>query len=160
METKTCKTCGCIKPLNEFRPEHNQCKQCYNNHDREYRAEHREQDKEHNRQWCAKHFEHRREERRKWYVQHPDEVKIIRANDRHNRRAKTKGQRITLAEWTAIKQQQRLHCFWCKGKFKDEELTIDHVISLKRGGLHDSSNIVAACQPCNSKKHISNWSLL
>jgi hypothetical protein len=26
--------------------------------------------------------------------------------------------------------------------------------------LHDASNIVAACMPCNSKKFTSNWSLI
>lgn len=86
--------------------------------------------------------------------------KISRKNSNINRRARTKGQRVTLEEWTAIKQQQGFRCYWCKQKFPEDKLTMDHVIALKRGGLHEASNIVASCQPCNSTKHTSIWSLL
>jgi len=40
-------------------------------------------------------------------------------------------------------------CYYCGKKAK---LTLDHVIPLSKGGLHELSNLVAACSPCNSSK--------
>jgi len=63
---------------------------------------------------------------RKWCNDHPDK-RIIRTN-RHNRRSKMKIGKITLGEWQTIKEQQGFRCYWCKRKFKDEKLEMDHVI--------------------------------
>jgi len=41
-------------------------------------------------------------------------------------------------------------CIYC-GR-DDAPMTIDHKMPLSRGGSNDISNIVPACQPCNSKK--------
>ena len=217
-ETRTCRTCGCQKPTNEFYDKINWCKQCQReyhrkwriehheqelgrnrkwrkenseytfNHNYKYRAEHPGQIHEYNIKWYADHREQLKEKSRKWSAEHPEQrrlavvkrhkehpeqrqeylrkhyqtqqYKTSNRNNQHNRRAKIKGQKVTLAEWTTIKQQQGFRCYWCKVKFKDEELTMDHVIPLNKGGLHEASNIVAACQPCNSSKGNRHWSLV
>jgi 5-methylcytosine-specific restriction endonuclease McrA len=132
--------------------------------------------------WCAEHIEQRQEYARKWnenhreqqwYANHPEQRKessrryrqtlkgkINDANNRHRRRVRKKGGKITLDEWTTIKQQQGFRCYWCKQKFEDKELTMDHVIPLNKGGLHDEGNIVAACRSCNLSKHAQIWSLV
>jgi 5-methylcytosine-specific restriction endonuclease McrA len=129
------------------------------------RKEHSEKCHVSSSKWNKNHREQCRIAVIKWRKNHPDYLqtpqgKIVKANARHNRRARTKGQKVTLEEWTAIKEHQKQRCYWCKGKFKDEELTMDHVIPLSKEGLHDASNIVAACMPCNTKKHTQTWSLL
>jgi len=86
--------------------------------------------------------------------------KLIRRNAAHRRRALKKDGNITLAQWNAIKLQQKYKCYWCKRRFKDSELTIDHVIPLSKGGVHDISNTVAACKPCNLSKQDKIWSLM
>ena len=43
-------------------------------------------------------------------------------------------------------------CQYCGKKFKTEELNIDHVIPLSRGGKHTWSNVVCSCIPCNLRK--------
>lgn len=40
-------------------------------------------------------------------------------------------------------------CYYCGCKGK---LTIDHIIPLARGGTHEKSNLLAACNRCNSSK--------
>lgn len=54
--------------------------------------------------------------------------------------------------WTAIRVQiiERDHylCAYCGGLAK----TVDHVIPIDRGGTNDKSNLVAACNKCNSLK--------
>ncbi|MBF0564866.1 MAG: HNH endonuclease [Nitrospirae bacterium] len=43
-------------------------------------------------------------------------------------------------------------CYYCKGRFPPNELTMDHIIPLCRGGSSMKNNIVAACKTCNNKK--------
>jgi hypothetical protein len=43
-------------------------------------------------------------------------------------------------------------CQYCKNRFPQEDLTIDHVIPRSKGGKHQWDNVVAACKPCNQKK--------
>ena len=43
-------------------------------------------------------------------------------------------------------------CQYCGVEFRFEELTIDHVIPLSRGGRDQWSNVVAACKDCNRRK--------
>jgi 5-methylcytosine-specific restriction endonuclease McrA len=43
-------------------------------------------------------------------------------------------------------------CHWCGGSFPPEELTMDHVIPLARGGKASRNNVVPSCKECNSRK--------
>ena len=42
-------------------------------------------------------------------------------------------------------------CRYCGSK--NPFMTVDHVLPVTRGGTDDESNLVAACQSCNSKKN-------
>lgn len=47
-------------------------------------------------------------------------------------------------------------CCYCGA---EKDLTLDHIISLKKGGSpNDSHNLLTACRPCNSKKFTKNLS--
>ncbi|HXC62518.1 MAG TPA: HNH endonuclease [Nitrospiria bacterium] len=48
--------------------------------------------------------------------------------------------------------RDRFICQYCAGKFSSNDLTFDHVIPKKRGGVTEWTNIVASCEPCNSEK--------
>lgn len=43
-------------------------------------------------------------------------------------------------------------CQYCRQKFSEKKLTIDHVIPLSKGGRHEWTNVVTACSACNNKK--------
>lgn len=43
-------------------------------------------------------------------------------------------------------------CQYCGNKFARTHLTMDHVVPISRGGKTEWTNIVAACNPCNSTK--------
>lgn len=43
-------------------------------------------------------------------------------------------------------------CVYCKQFVEPKNRTMDHVIPLKRGGLHHPDNLVMACGSCNFKK--------
>jgi len=43
-------------------------------------------------------------------------------------------------------------CYYCQAKFLPDELTMDHVVPLSRGGRSTKGNIVPCCKACNNKK--------
>jgi 5-methylcytosine-specific restriction endonuclease McrA len=57
---------------------------------------------------------------------------------------------LTAAQEKAIKIHYRNRCVYC-GK-KSKQLTLDHLDPLSKGGSHTYTNIVPACQSCNSRK--------
>lgn len=45
-------------------------------------------------------------------------------------------------------------CHYCQNKFPVDEITMDHLVPLVRGGKSTKSNLVPACKNCNNlKKH-------
>jgi 5-methylcytosine-specific restriction endonuclease McrA len=43
-------------------------------------------------------------------------------------------------------------CQYCAKRFRESDLTIDHVIPKSKGGRSQWTNVVAACKPCNQQK--------
>jgi 5-methylcytosine-specific restriction protein A len=43
-------------------------------------------------------------------------------------------------------------CYYCRREVGREQLTMDHVVPLSRGGKSKKGNIVPACKECNNKK--------
>jgi len=43
-------------------------------------------------------------------------------------------------------------CFYCGKALPVQELTMDHIVPLVRGGKSSRGNCVPACKECNSKK--------
>jgi 5-methylcytosine-specific restriction endonuclease McrA len=48
--------------------------------------------------------------------------------------------------------RDRNRCQYCRKKFADKALTLDHVNPASLGGRKCWENIVASCRPCNEKK--------
>ena len=51
-----------------------------------------------------------------------------------------------------IFERDKAHCYLCKGDVVRTEASLDHVIPLSRGGIHDPSNVRLAHRRCNSRK--------
>jgi Restriction endonuclease len=43
-------------------------------------------------------------------------------------------------------------CYYCRQQVGRKNLTMDHIIPVRRGGKSTKGNIVPACKECNSKK--------
>jgi 5-methylcytosine-specific restriction endonuclease McrA len=52
----------------------------------------------------------------------------------------------------ALFLRDRHLCLYCGEEFREGLLTRDHVTPLSRGGLDSWSNVVTACQACNTRK--------
>lgn len=77
------------------------------------------------------------------YIETVDPVQV--------RREREKAREIRDSNWW----RQRLGegvCYHCEQKFSREDLTMDHLIPLSRGGRSTKKNIVVSCKQCNSLK--------
>lgn len=45
-----------------------------------------------------------------------------------------------------------VRCAYCGTSVPDERATLDHWVPRVRGGVNAATNLVAACEPCNSTK--------
>jgi 5-methylcytosine-specific restriction endonuclease McrA len=120
--------------------------------------------KTYSRTWYKNNLEKRKIYRKLWYKNNLEKVKLSNAiwkrnnpNKRlahsANRRAikrNAPGNGITGKQWEELLDKSGGVCYYC-GEQK-ENLTMDHVMPLSKGGAHDIINIVPACLSCNCSK--------
>lgn len=47
---------------------------------------------------------------------------------------------------------QNAVCYYCHSKITSDQVTMDHVVPLSRGGFSKKGNIVISCKTCNTNK--------
>lgn len=67
------------------------------------------------------------------------------------RRERNKARELRASQWWKRKRAAGI-CHYCGGKFRPQELTMDHLVPLARGGKSTKGNLVPACKACNTKK--------
>lgn len=75
----------------------------------------------------------------------------IRKDDNHVKREREKAKKLRKTQWWQNKLNEGI-CHYCEKKFPREELTMDHIVPVSRGGKSTKNNIVACCKECNSDK--------
>ena len=66
-------------------------------------------------------------------------------------REKQKARELRRSAWWKRKLEKEI-CHYCGGRFPRQELTMDHLVPLIRGGRSTRANCVCACKECNNKK--------
>ena len=72
-------------------------------------------------------------------------------DEREIKREKEKARRLRRTNWWYARVQKG-ECYYCRRMVGRENLTMDHVVPLIRGGKSRKGNLVAACKECNNKK--------
>ncbi|MBW2094257.1 MAG: HNH endonuclease [Deltaproteobacteria bacterium] len=72
-------------------------------------------------------------------------------NEKEIKREKEKARKLKRSEWW-LRRINLGVCYYCKREVGREQLTMDHVVPLSRGGKSKKGNIVPACKECNNKK--------
>lgn len=67
------------------------------------------------------------------------------------RKEKEKARQLRRTHWWNKRIAPGL-CHYCGRDVGHENLTMDHIVPLSRGGRSSKANIVAACKDCNTKK--------
>jgi 5-methylcytosine-specific restriction endonuclease McrA len=152
---KRCKDCGEVKPIERFRPQArmasgriNSCYDCVYARDRARQALKPGERQRKRRAYYLANREKAMQQHRDW----------VATNPKHNlrRRLEVRGGGLPIPE-EAIEYGLLLSvdpCSYCGGPAD----TLDHIVSLGKGGTHDWDNLTAACKSCNSRKN--NGSLL
>ena len=69
----------------------------------------------------------------------------------HVKREREKARALRNTDWWRA-QLTKGECYYCHKKFKPEDLTLDHVIPVARGGRSTRGNCVPCCRECNASK--------
>ena len=80
-----------------------------------------------------------------------DEWIEINKDDAHVKRERQKARELRNSSWWKNLLAQGI-CHYCQQKFPAEELTMDHIVPVARGGKSTRGNIVPCCKECNSEK--------
>ena len=79
------------------------------------------------------------------------EFVYFEADPAHVKREREKARALRNTDWWRA-QLQRGVCHYCGKNVGAENLTMDHVIPVARGGRSVKSNCVPCCKPCNNAK--------
>jgi 5-methylcytosine-specific restriction protein A len=78
----------------------------------------------------------------------------IDKDPQHVAKERQKARKLKQSGWWKNKLASGV-CHYCGEKFRPQELTLDHVVPLARGGVSNKSNIVCACKDCNKNKEVA-----
>ena len=81
----------------------------------------------------------------------PDDWIDIQKDDSHVARERAKARELRNSSWWKQKISAGI-CHYCGKKFPPEELTMDHIVPVVRGGKSNRGNVVPCCKQCNSDK--------
>ena len=80
-----------------------------------------------------------------------DDYIEIHRDERHIKREREKARELRKSPFFQELLRKGV-CHYCGGKFPPEELTMDHIVPVVRGGKSTRGNVVACCKECNNKK--------
>lgn len=75
----------------------------------------------------------------------------IRRDEKHIAREREKARELRRSSWWKNELAKGI-CHYCGGHFPPEELTMDHIVPVVRGGRSTRGNVVACCKECNNAK--------
>lgn len=80
-----------------------------------------------------------------------DAIFLVSVSPEEIRREKEKAKDLRKSQWWQ-RQVSRGSCHYCRSQTLPEELTMDHIVPLIRGGRSTRGNVVPACKACNNRK--------
>ena len=75
----------------------------------------------------------------------------IEITEEEVRRERDKSRELRRSRWWKNRLALGI-CHWCGNRFSPDELTMDHIVPVTRGGKASRNNVVPACKECNSRK--------
>lgn len=76
---------------------------------------------------------------------------IVSVSEEEIKRERDKARALRKTRWWKQRLARRT-CHYCGGRFSPDELTMDHIVPIIRGGKSTKGNVVSACKECNNKK--------
>lgn len=76
---------------------------------------------------------------------------VAMLSDDEIKRERAKARELRNSPWWKRKRATGI-CHYCGNKFPPQDLTMDHLVPLARGGRSTKGNLVPACKACNTNK--------
>jgi len=167
MQQKRCSKCGLTKAVSQFRKNvrskdglRSECKACTAVYDKKWREAHREQHAASDKQYREANREKRAAYNKRWRDANPESVAAYGkrwrdanaekcAAQQHCRRARKVAATVEDFDIMEAWERDGYTCAYCGST---EDLTIDHIVPLSRGGAHSFDNLTVACGTCNNSK--------
>ena len=73
------------------------------------------------------------------------------SDEKHRKIEREKARALRKTRWWQDKLAAGV-CHFCEETFSKEELSMDHLVPVSRGGKSVRGNVVVACKACNNKK--------
>jgi 5-methylcytosine-specific restriction endonuclease McrA len=75
----------------------------------------------------------------------------IKKDKLHVARERIKANELKKSNWWKNQLAKGI-CHYCSEKFSSQDLTMDHLVPVSRGGKSNKGNVVVSCLDCNQKK--------
>ena len=76
---------------------------------------------------------------------------IVSVTEKEIKQEREKARALRQTRWWKQRLTRGI-CYYCSRRFSPDELTMDHIIPIIRGGKSTKNNIATACKDCNNKK--------
>lgn len=76
---------------------------------------------------------------------------ITHVSEEDIKRERQKARELRRSQWWKRSCAEG-RCYYCGRKVRPQELTMDHIVPIIRGGRSRKGNVVPACKECNKKK--------
>jgi len=117
---------------------------------RTWAQENREKVREVRRNFYHRHAESEKARQKEWVANNPDAYRVIARGKAERRRARKAEAGVFVVLPKEIRWLYSQPCATCGST---ENVTVDHVIPLSRGGRHSIGNLQTLCLSCNSSKN-------
>ena len=74
-------------------------------------------------------------------------------DEEHIRRERAKARSLRASRWWHTKLAAG-RCHYCHRQVSKDELSMDHIVPLARGGRSTRGNVVPCCKECNTRKQL------
>lgn len=151
--TVTCKSCAGIRSKTWAKENRSRVNECYRKNYALNLEDSRRKRRERVRKWETNNPEKKKEAQRNYHLNHPEKRRLAE----HKRRTVKEANGVFYILEKEIKSLLSTPCANC-GTL--DNITLDHVIPISRGGRHSFGNLQALCKSCNSSKNnrtITEW---
>jgi 5-methylcytosine-specific restriction endonuclease McrA len=76
---------------------------------------------------------------------------LVEVSEEEMRRERQRARNLRESQWWKRKRAGGI-CHHCGGTFPPQELTMDHLVPIIRGGKSTRGNLVPSCKSCNSER--------
>lgn len=76
---------------------------------------------------------------------------FVTVDEAQIKKERAKARELRKSPWWKQQLSKGL-CYYCESRFRPEELSMDHIVPVARGGKSSKGNLVTACKECNSSK--------